>query len=98
VNDLILYAFGGMGALLYAFPMFLAARKSGDADALATSTRMARLADRRLCANCGVRLCKGIGRRNRRRKLNNSAKEAAPRKANILVAVMGPFARNSAQP
>jgi len=34
VNDLILYAFGGVGALLYAFPMFLAARKSGDADAL----------------------------------------------------------------
>lgn len=32
--DLILYVFGGVGALLYAFPMFLAARKAGDGDAL----------------------------------------------------------------
>jgi hypothetical protein len=28
VNDLIPYAFRGVGALLYAFPMLLAARKS----------------------------------------------------------------------
>jgi hypothetical protein len=34
VNELILYVFGGVGALLYAFPMFLAARKGGDTDAL----------------------------------------------------------------
>jgi hypothetical protein len=34
VNELILYVFGGVGALLYAFPMFLAARKAGDGDAL----------------------------------------------------------------
>ena len=34
MSDLILYVFGGVGALLYAFPMFLAARKAGDADAL----------------------------------------------------------------
>ena len=34
MSDLILYVFGGFGALLYAFPMFLAARKASDADAL----------------------------------------------------------------
>jgi hypothetical protein len=34
VSDFILYVFGGVGALLYALPMFLAARKAGDADAL----------------------------------------------------------------
>ncbi|WP_267396201.1 MULTISPECIES: hypothetical protein [unclassified Sphingomonas] len=34
MNDLILYVFGGVGALLYAFPMFLAARKAKDGDAL----------------------------------------------------------------
>jgi hypothetical protein len=61
VNDLILYAFRGVGALLYAFPMFLAAWKSGDAEALATSTRMARLADRRLCANGGFACAKELG-------------------------------------
>jgi hypothetical protein len=33
-EHLILYAFGGVGALLYAYPMFLAARKFGDAYAL----------------------------------------------------------------
>ena len=34
MSGIILYVFGGVGALLYAFPMFLAARRSGDADAL----------------------------------------------------------------
>ncbi|MEG3084817.1 hypothetical protein U1707_14280 [Sphingomonas sp. PB2P12] len=34
MSDIILYVFGGVGALLYAFPMFLAARRASDADAL----------------------------------------------------------------